>query len=1509
MFKIGNKRKKILSKIVFLLIVFNLVFFTVAMPQPARAQWITNDLGQTIANFFHIPRDIYMDIYTFLYNAREEVAKVAFKTALRKLVHNLAYDSAVYVATGDKGQSPMFQTNFGDYIKKEGDAFLGDALNNQLKNMWGVDLCQPLDPLFKVRFEIAVKNTFRNSRPSCTFSKMMKNIRDVRKLKLVDLPKFAEIFRPGSNELGMFMQVTSQLQEKQRQKVELAKLNLLINQGWKATRSKISGEIKTPAIFNQLIGTEPFKWSFQEKNTFTGSLAADFVGTFTNTLLNKLLDKYKKGLYNPKNKAGTGLASSLGNSSLVTGGSPIQAAKERFAGLNKFNYNFGGPFNLVNKLSCNEQSEEAQQQYSCVIDDDLRSALLEAPHVTVGAAIERGLLHQDWPLGYRADKSGGTDLISKNIYSYRTLVILRKYRIIPVGWELAAKYYALYDKSGKALTLKRLIDNYDNPNSPYYRLVDPNWVLKAPQTICQREGPGEITSKQTIKIPTDKNKDGKIGEDEYIQMPIRLPYCADERTCIKEKDDGSGCLYYGYCTEDKPIWRIHSDNGACVPLYNSCQVFTRRNGSQVAYLTNTVWGQDTCDLASVGCHKYATELDIQTGEWQEDGPIIYLNRNAGDNECQPEEAGCSRFIRLNQAVFQEGSDGNQLSYVQALSELQAVSDSDGDGQPDNDGTFEQVVKYDFSPITKLKLAPAYLGCQGYTQVIGGDKDHCSGYWRDDINQCVQSGSAACQNYLLSCSANDLGCRFYVPDSYQGPQIPGVISDSDQCPAECVGYQSYLEQPSFLEPEVAVGRNPLSFIAKTARICSAAENGCEEFTNLSEGNEGEQKEYFSAVRSCILPNNPNVATYYTWASSDEAGNQLKSWQLLKSNIGEYPCTNTLTQSDGTVVCTDDQNQPWQCSFGSADPDFNPIYNPDCVEFVAQSGSSYWMRYSRVAFSSDNCVPMRRTKTGEIYSINKEQSKACSAQAVGCREYKGSTAENIKVVLNDDFEDGTNQGWQGGSLSNESLIANGHSLRLDSQTSLLSKEVTSLVRQGAAYKLSFWVKGTSEEAGAVGEIYFAGDDGSKINFTLPSGGLSLSNEWQRYEANLNDFNHVVGAMETLNFLANGPDGGNFYIDNIILSQTKDDLYLIQDSWQTPANCTQVVDGRDMLGCEAYKDISGQNYYLRSFDHLCRDELVGCEAMIDMHNSLNPNEESYNLDNSDSSDDVIVPADDLVYMVYDRAKICHQVGCQALGLFKKSRDGVSLETKYLVNDANKYGKEQNPLCTADKEGCEEFKLKDGGSKYFFDPGEFVCEYKQVNGNYGWYETGTNLLCPLINSVDQTQTGHCLGGRSKDGSLANECHQGGDCINYATKSDYGNCSQWTALCPAEENNCTEYQDPANPEGCNKQALYGQNNACDYYYYRSDKVETCSESELGKGCQAFHQVGGETDIYYSTPRCTGDVQRKCETDNDCVDENGNNLGSCSYIAPQGQPEQDTRPPVEINDGAVNENDGSGSVQ
>ncbi len=1598
---LNNKKKYSLAKKIILVgVILVMVFGSVLVTKPKEAQAFLIDFNQGIFNIFKIPYDITSEVYNRLNAIYEEIGAIGFRQALQKIVGNIAVDTATYLATGDKGQLPLFQTSFVDYINKEADAFLGDSLNNQLQQMWGVSLCEPPDALFKVRLEIMAKEYFRAPRPQCTFTKMWKNIRDPRKLQLVDLPTYADMFNPSSNELGMFLTVTSNIQENKIKQEDMTKLQLLIEKGWKSVRSTITGNIKTPADIIGDLGKFPIKVAWEEKSTFTGELAADFIGPFANTLISKLMKRFKEGLVDDSGRATGGRGLGGAYSPSFGGISPIQAARERFATLGQPDYNFGGPFDLLNSLSC----ENTESSYSCVIDNAFRTAIMEEPHLTVEQALDptRNFLHGDWPFGYRVDKSGGIDDASQSIYSYRSLVILRKYRIIPVGWELAAEYYRKYDRTGDSLTLNRLIGEYNNPDSPYYRLVDPGWVLKAPQTLCEREGSGELLIEETILVEIDLNQDGEISEDERQEMVIRKSYCADERSCIKESLDGRQCEYYGYCTKEKPIWRIQSENGECLGIYNSCRAYRTRDNQQVGYLYNTLWGKDVCGAEDVGCREYCIDWNLEDREWScEAGDStnrIFLNRQASDNECGQDESGCSQLVRMSAALttpsnwlpnssFEEGSQAAtpidfsyyNTAFVTFSGGGNIINTDSYDGIYAYDGsigatgfdigsalagrTFTLSVYYkggdvdltlggltnsfvdqgswgrasitrsyaltdpsltisfsisgsaiidamslveaeesniftDYGSINKanLRLAPNYLGCEGYMVITGDNESSCvaPNFWRDDIERCVESGSYECDDYALTCSDEDAECRFYNPVSYQGLSVPGVVSSVNMCPAECVGYKTYMEQPSFLEPILPAGRNPINLIARTAETCPAVDNGCEEFTNLSEGPQGERKEYYSALRSCILPGSSGTANYYTWESTDETGNQLRNWELLETNSDGAPCTNSQTDEFGVVSCTDNVNPSFECSFGNPDPDFNPVYNPDCVEFTAQSGNTYWMHFSRIIITNDDCVPMRRTVGQSIYSVSPNLSQTCTASSVGCREYKGSAANNIEIVLNDDFESGTDDGWQGGVLNNESLIANGHSLYADGVMGYIRKEAIDLIEQGKSYRLSFWAKGNGS-VNSIDRISFFDDINNIYSVFDDSVSISLRSEWGYYVVVLNNLNREITDQEYLLI----ESGDRFYIDNIILTETQDDLYLIQDSWQTPLACDNPIDNPtaspatslgEMVGCEQYQDVENRDWYLRSFDKLCRDEVVGCELMIDTYNSEVPFEQVYNNINVDPADNVTTPADSLIYLVYDEQKACNEVGCVTLGLIEPSRqeNEMLFNTKNLIVKPDDFGGFNSPLCEIEKLWCNEFSPLSGGVEYFKNPNVFTCEYREVGGNYGWYQTGSDSRCLSI----EAEQGYCMGGRSmiNSESDSNFCWENDDCADYASFSAGGLCSSWVGVCPVSEDKCTEYQDPSTPKECDKLSVNGEDTGvldgveqhCDFYYYQSDKVdnESCnSQINPDQGCMGFHQTDGGEDVWYSTKRCSGDTSVPCQSDEDCIyHSSGNNLGRCIAV-------------------------------
>ncbi|MEK7570064.1 MAG: dockerin type I repeat-containing protein [Patescibacteria group bacterium] len=517
-----------------------------------------------------------------------------------------------------------------------------------------------------------------------------------------DLPN---IFKPTENPIGQYLTFYNQAQQEAKKKEDDAK-TLQIFGGSLPITALISGQVKTPAFLTQSGSEEALsvKNSTEAELKQTGSPIADAFGIFTNTLTNKLIERiFSKGIADPKAKS---LAFKSGNLGGATGG--VAAAKERFASLGQVNLGTGGGIDILTELSScpvepssvSLQSPNSITSNNCVLESNFRQAVEEK--LTVQQAIDRKLLTDQKVFGFDAN---GREPDFRSGYPYRSLKILRKYRIIPVGWELAAQYIRDFERQN--VNLGAIVGQFDNPDSPYYRLIDPSWVLKAPENICLRTGfTADIVSQEYLDDDGDeggrKNIDyalrycnnesdknvGKVCEctdgggaddptcaasspdtdtktgcvnntnattlstqktcafitprQEQIQ---RREACVDERTCVLENDDGT-CKQFGTCTEEKDTWRFNGQS--CNNVYASCQTFTDSAGQSASYLQNTLQ-PDSCGADNAGCQQYCTAYDYTAGKWMcasgSTANTVRFDRDA--QECDASAEGCTQFLRMS----------------------------------------------------------------------------------------------------------------------------------------------------------------------------------------------------------------------------------------------------------------------------------------------------------------------------------------------------------------------------------------------------------------------------------------------------------------------------------------------------------------------------------------------------------------------------------------------------------------------------------------------------------------------------------------------------------------------------------------------------------------------------------------------------------------------------------------------------------------------------------------------
>lgn len=456
------------------------------------------------------------------------------------------------------------------------------------------------------------------------------------------LAELSKSFNPEDTEFGAYVEIISNAREEEETAKEKEAFKKSQEGELNAPETKVSEEKKTPAAFVEDTQSVIVSKSIDQYLVQTGSAIADAVGVFTNTLTSKLLDRLVNEGWNPF-VSNRGSTSGSGNffQNLFGGSSPgITAAKLLFSDIQKTDYIVGGEVDILSQLaSCPDSTDPTPS--TCVMDNRLRAAVEQ--ELTVQEALDQGLLEGSKPLGFYGD---GSQPEYYNGYPYRSLVILRKYRILPVGWELAAKY--IRDYAQQTFSLSQVIAEYDNIDSPFYKLVNPNWVLKSPELYCRREGSGpKMLTEQAVRNE-DTNDDNKIDIKDAATTLIQRDnnYCADEQMCLLETSDGS-CAKFGYCIEEEPIWKFNGTS--CEPEYNTCELYQDPAGNQAAYLANTLDSEE-CNAANAGCQWYCKDWDATAEAWTcdastpIDGDDTKISFNAKAEACDQTAEGCHQYV-------------------------------------------------------------------------------------------------------------------------------------------------------------------------------------------------------------------------------------------------------------------------------------------------------------------------------------------------------------------------------------------------------------------------------------------------------------------------------------------------------------------------------------------------------------------------------------------------------------------------------------------------------------------------------------------------------------------------------------------------------------------------------------------------------------------------------------------------------------------------------------------------
>lgn len=607
------------------------IFIAVALLLPGRAVFAQ---GAPVI-------DISAKVDRSFKSLMEKLGTTVLNTAIRNTLNKIAYDAANYVAAGGRGQSAQFiNEDPMAYVTNLADSAAGEFIDGI--NEWGkFNLCEPsLDT--KLQIGLGLTKQQEPDAPACTFSKMYANWEEDINAKFNDitsadyLDKVADIFNPTSNETGIAASLVAGLNEAKASTTTSVWQTLGITGLWKEKRDAAGNLQAAPGT-----AEEQLKSAQQAQTDAVANPKGDnVIGQAAQVFLNQLALKVFQNTLNSLGKnvtvssgtSGTGSSLSDAEAEVRTGEVSV---KEKTAVVIAPHFDIKADYDILAQLASCSDSDNPNPN-SCVISDQFSQAISD--HSLVIDALDGGFLGKDVVLG---DDEGPL--------SYRNLAILRKFRIIPSGWEIAAKRNLAIDKDKRGTVMDFVscfdpTDEYDEftpkfDASDCAGLVDPNWVLKAPLNYCAKEGSGGYVIMQSITEVLDENGDKKT----QIDITRSDDYCADEQTCIQENSDGT-CDAYGYCDEEKNTWNFDGDS--CDPINNTCRAFSDPDGGSVAYLENTI-DYGVCNVNNVGCsqYSYAGSYDVASGNvtWN---PLssVYLSKQAAT--CDASADGCGQYIRL-----------------------------------------------------------------------------------------------------------------------------------------------------------------------------------------------------------------------------------------------------------------------------------------------------------------------------------------------------------------------------------------------------------------------------------------------------------------------------------------------------------------------------------------------------------------------------------------------------------------------------------------------------------------------------------------------------------------------------------------------------------------------------------------------------------------------------------------------------------------------------------------------
>ena len=554
-----NKNKKlIISKVLIILSVSIFLFSASARPAYAFLGFGDITFSTTIAD---IPGKL-LDIFNKI---RAGAGARAYHQALRSVTYKLAQDSAVWLASGGKGRKPLvFQQSWSERLSDFGDQVAGKFLVNMSQGA-PINLCSPTSVNSRLKLTIGVSNSIKDfdifpendidrdtGKTGCKLSDIGNNFQKSYENQKTALKNLSKGFDLDSNELGSFL-VLREYVQKEKNKAEEEERLAREQSSIKALEDPITKKTKTPAPLIEETQKSNLRKALEQEAVITGDIFVDAFQIFANTMAQTYLKRLQKGMLNPSSTRSPGsIVSSIEGS--PSSRAALLAEYDVFSPERALNISSPGEINLFAEMSSCPQNQY-QTPYNCLLSDNLQQAIQQG--LTVSQAMEAGLIDRNmiFPEKHNSEKP---------LLSEYNLKKLRFLRVIPVGWEIAAKKIS---DSSKQVRFSKLLECFDGTDTAddcagLDHLVDPQWILSLPQQYCKAQGYSTIP--------------------EYENSPNRKEMCVDLQSCIKEDSSGR-CIDYGYCTRERNTWQINGDS--CEAQFATCKTFSKPDNTNFSVLT------------------------------------------------------------------------------------------------------------------------------------------------------------------------------------------------------------------------------------------------------------------------------------------------------------------------------------------------------------------------------------------------------------------------------------------------------------------------------------------------------------------------------------------------------------------------------------------------------------------------------------------------------------------------------------------------------------------------------------------------------------------------------------------------------------------------------------------------------------------------------------------------------------------------------------------------------------